>query len=58
MQLPPQELRDNLTTAFAVLQATCEELEAVKQHWGDWLNAETWLLIKHRTLLCGAGRLH
>ena len=33
MQLPPQELRDNLTTAFAVLQATCKEPEAVKRHW-------------------------
>jgi hypothetical protein len=29
MQLPPQELQDNLTTAFAALQATCKEPEVV-----------------------------
>ncbi len=57
MQLPPQELQDDLTTAFVVLQATCKELEAVKWHWGDWVSAETWLLIKQRMSLRWAGWL-
>jgi hypothetical protein len=58
MQLPPQELRDNLTTAFAALQTTCKEPEAVKWHWCDWVSAEPWLLIKQCTSLNWAGRLH
>jgi hypothetical protein len=57
MQLPPQELQDNLTTAFAALQATCNELEAVKWHWHDWVSAERWLLINQCTSLCWACRL-
>ncbi len=58
MQLPSKELQDNLTTAFAALQATCKEPEAVKQHWHDWVGAGTWLLIKQCTSLRQAGRLH
>ncbi len=38
MQLPPQELQDDLTTAFEVLKATCEEPEAAKHHWRDWVS--------------------
>jgi hypothetical protein len=57
MQLPPQELWDNLTAAFVVLQTTCKEPEAVKQHWHNWVTEETWLLIKQRTSLRRAGRL-
>ncbi len=57
IQSPPQELRDDLTTAFAALQATHKEPEAVKRHWHDWVSDETWLLIKQRTSLHRAGRL-
>jgi hypothetical protein len=57
MQLPPQELQDDLITAFAVLQASCKEPEAVKQHWCDWVNEGTWLLIKQGMSLRRAGRL-
>jgi hypothetical protein len=32
MQLTPQELQNDLTTAFVVLQATCKDLEAAKWH--------------------------
>jgi hypothetical protein len=51
LQLPPQELRDDLTTAFVVLQTTCKDPEAAKQHWCDWVSKGTWLLIKQRTSL-------
>ncbi len=57
MQLPPQELQDDLTTGFVALQATCKEPEAVKRFWHDWMSAETWLLIKQRMSLHQAGRL-
>jgi hypothetical protein len=57
MQLPPQELQDDLTTAFAALQATCVEPEAVKRHWPDWVSADMWLLIKQGTSLRRAGQL-
>jgi hypothetical protein len=57
MQLPPQELQEDLTTAFAALQATCEEPEVVKRHWHDWVSAGMWLLIKQRTSLHWAGQL-
>jgi hypothetical protein len=58
LQLPPQELQDDLMTAFFALQATCKDLEAAKQHWCDWVSDETWLLIKQRTSLHWTGRLH
>ncbi len=51
-------LQDDLTTAFVVLQATCKDPEAAKWHWRNWVNDKTWLLIKRRTSLCWAGRLH
>jgi hypothetical protein len=57
MQLPPKELRDNLTTAFAALQATCKEAKVVKQHGHDWVSEGTWLLIKQHTSLRWVGRL-
>jgi hypothetical protein len=58
MQLPPQELQDDLTTAFAALQATSEDLEVAKRHWCNWVSEGMWLLIKQRTSLCRAGWLH
>jgi hypothetical protein len=57
MQLPPQDLQDDLITAFAALLATCKEVEVVKRHWRDWVSAETWLLIKQGTSLSWAGQL-
>jgi hypothetical protein len=45
LQLPPQELWDDLTTAFVVLQATCKDPEVAKWHWHDWLSDKMWLLI-------------
>jgi hypothetical protein len=32
LQLPPQELWDDLMTAFVALQATCKDLEVLKRH--------------------------
>jgi hypothetical protein len=58
LQLPPQELRDDLTTAFIALQAAYEDPEAAKQHWHDWVSDKTWLLIKQHTSLRQAGQLH
>ncbi len=58
MQLSPQELRDDLTTAFEALKATCEEPEAAKSHWRNWVSEGTWLLIKKCMSLQRAGRLH
>jgi hypothetical protein len=58
LQLPPQELWDDLTTAFVALQATCKDPEAAKRHWYNWVSDKTWLLIKRRTSLHQAGRLH
>jgi hypothetical protein len=57
MQLPPQELRDDLTTALAVLQAACKESKVAKHHWHDWVSESTWLLIKQRMSLHRAGWL-
>ena len=57
LQLPPQELRDDLTKAFEGLKATCKEPMTVKHHWCDWMSDSMWLLIKQRTLLCWAGQL-
>jgi hypothetical protein len=57
LQLPPQELGDDLTTAFVVLQATCKDPEAAKRHWHDWVSDKMWLLIKQCTSLPWAGRL-
>jgi hypothetical protein len=57
MQLPPQELQNDLTTAFTVLQATCKDPEAAKRHWRDWVSEGMWLLIKQCTSLRRAGRL-
>jgi hypothetical protein len=57
MQFLPQELWDDLNTAFAALQATCEGPEVVKQHWRDWVSAETWLLINQRMSHHWASRL-
>jgi hypothetical protein len=58
MKLPPQELQDDLTTAFVVLQATCKDPEAGKQHWRDWVSEGRWLLIKQRMSLHQVSRLH
>jgi hypothetical protein len=44
-------------TAFVALQATCEDPEAAKWHWHNWVSDKTWLLIKWRTSLHQAGRL-
>jgi hypothetical protein len=44
-------------TAFIALQATCEDPEAVKRHWHDWVSDKTWLLIKQHTSLRRAGQL-
>jgi hypothetical protein len=41
LQLPPQELHDDLMTAFVVLQATCKDPEAAKQHWHNWVSDES-----------------
>jgi hypothetical protein len=57
LQLPPQELWDDLMTAFVALQATCNNPEAAKRHWHDWVSNKMWLLIKQCTSLCQAGRL-
>jgi hypothetical protein len=57
LQLPPQELWDDLMTAFVALQATCKDLGAAKRHLRDWMSDKMWLLIKRRTSLCRAGRL-
>jgi hypothetical protein len=43
LQLPPQELQDDLTTTFVVLQATCKDPVAAKRHWRDWVSDKTWL---------------
>jgi hypothetical protein len=57
LQLPPQELWDDLTTAFIALQTTCEDPEVAKRHWCDWVSDKIWLLIKRCTSLRWAGRL-
>ncbi len=57
LQLPPQELQDDLMTAFVVLQATCKDLEKAKWHWCDWVSNKTWLLIKRRRALRQVGWL-
>ena len=57
LQLPPQELWDDLTNAFEGLKATCEEPMTAKHHWRDWMSDCTWLLIKQRTSLHQAGQL-
>jgi hypothetical protein len=57
LQLPPQELWDDLMAAFVAMQATCEDLKAAKQHWRDWVSDKTWLLIKRCTSLCQASQL-
>jgi hypothetical protein len=58
LHLPPVEQQDDLTRAFEALKVTCEEPETMKAHWRDWMSDSTWLLIKQRTSLRRAGRLH
>ncbi len=41
IQLPPQELQDDLTIAFVALQATCKDPEVAKRHWRDWVSNKT-----------------
>jgi hypothetical protein len=57
LQLPPQELRDDMTAAFVALQATCKDPEAAKRHWRNWVSDKMRLLIKWRTSLRWAGWL-
>ena len=58
LQLPPQELRDDLTNAFEGLKATCKEPTTAKHHWRNWMSDSMWLLIKQCTSLRRAGQLH
>ena len=57
LQLPPQELRDDLTQVFEELKVICEEPTAAKHHWRNWMRDSTWLLIRQCTSLHRAGQL-
>ncbi len=56
LRLPP-EPHDELTRTFEALKLTCQEAEPTKQQGNNWITAETWRLVSHRTMLRKTGKL-
>ena len=53
----PHGPHDELTHTFEALKLTCLEAEPTKRRGNDWISAETWRLISHRTMLRKTGKL-
>jgi hypothetical protein len=56
LRLPPMP-HDKLTQIFEALKLTCKKAEPTKRRGTEWISAETWRLINHRTMLHRTGKL-
>jgi hypothetical protein len=56
LRLPP-EPHDKLTHTFEALKLTCVEADPQSRGGNEWISAETWCLISHRSMLCRTGKL-
>ncbi len=54
--LPP-EPHDELTHTFKALKLTCLKADPQSRGGNDWISAETWRLISHRSMLHRTGKL-
>ena len=53
----PTELHDELTHTFKALKLTCVEADPQSRGGNEWISAETWRLISHRSMLRRTGKL-
>jgi hypothetical protein len=56
LRLPPKP-HDELTHTFEALKLTCVEANPQSRGGNEWISAETWHLISHRSMLCRTGKL-
>jgi hypothetical protein len=56
LQLLP-EPHNELTHTFEALKLTCVEADPQSRGGNEWISAETWRLISHRSMLCRTGKL-
>jgi hypothetical protein len=56
LRLPP-EPHDKLTHTFEALKLTSVEANPQSRGGNEWISAETWCLISHRSMLCRTGKL-
>jgi hypothetical protein len=54
--LPP-EPHNKLTHTFEALKLTCVKANPQSRGGNEWISAETWRLISHRSMLCRTGKL-
>jgi hypothetical protein len=56
LRLPPKP-HDKLTYTFEALKLTCIEADPQSRGGNEWISAETWRLISHRSMLRRTGKL-
>jgi hypothetical protein len=56
LRLPPKP-HNKLTHTFKALKLTCVEADPQSRGGNEWISAETWRLISHRSMLCRTGKL-
>jgi hypothetical protein len=56
LRLPPKP-HDELTHIFKALKLTCVEANPQSRGGNEWISAETWRLISHRSMLRRTGKL-
>jgi hypothetical protein len=56
LRLPPKP-HDKMTHTFEALKLTCIEANPQSRGGNEWISAETWHLISHRSMLCKTGKL-
>jgi hypothetical protein len=56
LRLPP-EPHDKLTHTFKALKLMCVKADPQSRGGNEWIFAETWRLISHRSMLCRTGKL-
>jgi hypothetical protein len=53
----PPEPHNKLTHTFKALKQTCIKADPQSRGGNDWISAETWRLISHRSMLCRTGKV-